>query len=112
MNKLSDSEMQKLEVVNNAIKAYQGDANQLEKAIGVYFMGHYMGWKWVHLAHSRATIKKYEGILSLKFKDDLPEKGEGLHRSIGWSIACKVKDFWQAARGQVPGAKDPSITKI
>ncbi len=108
MEPISNDE--KIAVVERAIKDYRGDANQLEKAIGVYFMGHHMGWKFLHLAHSRATIKKYESILGLKFKDSFPELGVGINRSIGWKIACKVKDFWEAARGQVKGARDPNIT--
>ncbi|MDX8382879.1 MAG: hypothetical protein R8M45_02285 [Ghiorsea sp.] len=115
MNELSETELyeqlRKLDVVNNAICEFEGNANLLEKAIGVYFMGHHMGWKWVHLAHSRATINKYEAILNIKFRDEFDDKGDGSGRSKGLGIALKIKDFWQAARGQVAGAKDPTVTK-
>ncbi|HKJ82933.1 MAG TPA: hypothetical protein VJ961_02800 [Mariprofundaceae bacterium] len=111
MGDLSKDDKWMLDTVNRAMKDYTGDATKLERAIGALFMARYMGWKWIYLAHSRATVRSYEGFLGITFKDEFPAEGEGMRRSVAWKVASTVKDFWQAARGQVPEARGPNITK-
>jgi hypothetical protein len=46
--------------INEAIKAFEGEASELESAIGMLIVGQYVGWKVVLLWHSRATVRKYD----------------------------------------------------
>jgi hypothetical protein len=83
-------------VLDKAIDGFKGQAGVLEGAIGALVIGRRFGWRPLFLMHSSATIRKYETILKLSFRDRLPEEGDLVDKSVGWTLAKKVGSFWKA----------------
>lgn len=90
--------------LETAVKDFEGQLGVLESAVGALVVGHKFGWRVLQIAHSQATLKKYEKILGLKFKDVCPERTELSKKSIGLRIADKLKSFWAVALGKTPVA--------
>lgn len=61
--------------VDKVLMDYKGNANELEQAIGVWIVGRKFGWKVMLLVHARKTLAKYEKILGIDFREQLPEAG-------------------------------------
>lgn len=95
--KLSDEEL--LEHIAHVIKKFGGIASTCETAIGALFIGKAMGWEVLYLLHSQATIRKYEKILGLKYKDQMEANTELSRKSYVWGWAKKFNAFWSAVRG-------------
>lgn len=88
------------DVVDNAVRNFRGIADELEGAIGMYMLGRHFGWRVLVLVHSKRTIAKYEQILGIKVREEFPEEGPDVDRSIGYSIAKKLSNFWKAVSGE------------
>lgn len=89
-------------LVNDAIERFSGTIDELEKAIGMLYMGDYIGWKVLVLVHNKRTIRKYEEILDINVREFFPEEGPIAMRSLGYDITKKVGNFWKAVSGDVP----------
>jgi hypothetical protein len=89
-------------VVDNAIKEFEGQFDELESAIGMYFVGRLVGWKVLVLIHNKRTIKKYEQILGINIREEFDETGPFTQKSLGYEIAQKINSFWKAVAGEVP----------
>ena len=96
-------------IIDAAVKNYCGDLDVLESAIGTFVFGRQVGWKPLFVVHHRATIKRYEKILAVSFRDVLPDVGPLAHRCVAWQMAQKVSNFWKAVRGEVPDIKTPKF---
>lgn len=101
------SPKQIIEISLNAIKPFTGDLTRLERAIGALVIGKKMGWKVLYLIHDKKTLKDYEGILGIQFREALPEVGELANKSIAWAALQGVKNFWKAVKGEIPGIRSP-----
>lgn len=97
------------EMIEKAIKKYNGQINTLNGAIGAYFTGQKYGWKVMYLAHDKKTIRKYEGILDINFRKEFPEEGIYSKRSVAYQAAKKVSNFWKAVKGEIPGIRSAEI---
>jgi hypothetical protein len=86
-------------IVKKALDEYSGDFTVLESAIGAYFLGMMIGWKPLVIVHSPKTIKRYEKILNISFKDAMPIENGLSDRSNGYSFAIKLSNFWAATTG-------------
>lgn len=104
---LRDSDL--IRTVEQAIDNYRGDVTVLENAIGCMMFCRAVGWKVVLLMHDRQTIKKYERILGISFRDHFPEVGELADRSLAWRAAQKIKGFWKIVKGEVAGIKSVTV---
>ena len=91
------------------VKTYKGDVTVLEHAIGCFVVGRKVGWKCLLVMHDRKSIKRYEDILGLPFKDHLPEVGDLAHRSKAWKIVQGVSSFWKAVKGEIPNVKSTEM---
>ena len=99
-------------IVVGATKRFRGQAQELESAIGMLFLGHMFGWKVLYLTHSKATIRKYEKILGISVRETFPEVGPEAERSMGFRLAQKFSNFWKLVSGSEPEYKRTSeITK-
>ena len=87
------------DLVDNVIKNYRGDVRLLESAIGALHVGLKIGWRPLRLIHSHQTFVRYEKILDLDFHEIMPEVGSLAHKSVGWRLAKKLANFWDAVRG-------------
>lgn len=88
-------------IVNEAATRFQGQLDELEGAIGVLFVGHLYGRRVITLIHNKRTLRKYEKILELTFKDEFPEVGPLADKSLGYMAAEKLQAFWKAVAGEV-----------
>jgi hypothetical protein len=108
LSKLDLEELQKVET--EAIASFKGDISTLSSAIGFLRLGHHVGWRVLVMAYHKATIKKYEDILSIDIRTFFAEEGPSSERSIGLTLAKKLNKFWDIVRGQekIEGKRDIS----
>lgn len=107
MAALSDRQIQRL--ANAATDRFKGDLNTLESAIGAMYVGKHFGWKVLYLAHDRKTLKKYEQILQISFRDAFDEEGPRSQDSDAFTAAQNVTNFWKAVKGEIPGIRTPKV---
>ncbi|WP_293367907.1 hypothetical protein [Nevskia sp.] len=98
-------------LIENSFDCFQGSADSWESAVGMMFLGKYMGWKIVHLVHSQATVKKYEKILGINVKTDFDPITDASRRSNAWKAIEGFSNFWKAVKGEtdIPDARSPVI---
>lgn len=98
-------------VIRNAVTNFRGTVDELESAIGMYMLGHHLGWKVLVLVHSKRTIRKYEEILGIVVREEFPEEGSQSDRSIAYAAAKEVSNFWKAVSGEAK-VFEPSDRKL
>jgi hypothetical protein len=86
-------------IIKKAFHNYSGDLTVLESAIGAMFLGSIIGWKPIVIIHSPRTVKRYEQILGIKFKEFLPDETKISDRSKGYELAMMLDNFWQGVTG-------------
>ena len=89
------------EIERQAFALFQGQFDELEAALGMLHLGDHLGWKPLVLIHNKRTIRKYEEILGISVREFFPEEGPSAHRSIGYTIAKKIGNFWKAVSGEI-----------
>ena len=104
------NQKQEREMIEGAIKKFTGQMPTLEGAIGAWFTGKELGWKPMYLIHEKRTLKKYEEILGIEFREELPELGRWAHKSIAWKAMERVSNFWKAVKGEIPGIRTPELS--
>jgi len=85
----------------DSIAKYQGQAKELESALGMLRLGDHLGWKPLLMIHDKKTIRKYEQILGIEIREFFDEEGPSAQRSIGYFIATKSKKYWKVIRGEI-----------
>ena len=91
-----------VEMIRAAVDDFEGDLPTLESALGFVFIGHYFGWKVLHILHSKSTVRKYEKILGeIDIKQEFFMNGPLAKRSLGWRLFEKVSNFWKAVNGEI-----------
>lgn len=90
-----------VKLADQGIKEFEGNFDELESAIGMYFVGRLVGWKVLVLLHNKRTIKKYEEILGIEIRKEFPEEGPFVHKSVAYEWVQKVGTFWKAVAGEV-----------
>lgn len=96
--------------LDNITKEFKGSLNELEGAIGYYMVARHFGWKPLLLIHDKQTMKKYESILKLEFRSEIPEIGEYAHKSAAWLAVQKISSFWKAVKGEIQGIRSKQIS--
>jgi len=97
--------------IDLAISKFKGQLPTLEAAIGAFLAGEKLGWKVLYLVHDKSTIRKYEKILGVNFKEILPDETSLSHKSVAWTAVQKVSNFWKAVKGEIPNIRTPDISK-
>jgi hypothetical protein len=54
-------------------------------------------------------LRKYEKILGISFRDELPEVGKMADKSVAWTAVQKVSNFWKAVKGEISGIRTPEL---
>ena len=99
--KFTDEELRRLDQIEqDAIAKFKGQLPELESALGMLRHGQQLGWKVIHLIHSKATVRKYEAILNIKVREEFPETTKCSERNNGFKLVQKVTNFWKAASGE------------
>ncbi len=97
------------DVISRAWENYGGQSEVIESAIGALLMGRLIGYEGLQVIHSWSTLRKYETILGITFKEVLKLRTPDSRRINGIRYAEKFKQFWKAIAGGVssePKAKD------
>lgn len=89
------------EIELDAIARFSGIADELESALGFLRMGYQIGWKPLALIHSKRTFRKYEEILGIDARSLFPEETDASERSMGYSLAKKISNFWKVVSGDI-----------
>jgi hypothetical protein len=105
------SDKETLKVIDAAIKRFDGNSDILGSAIGALHIGRAMGWKTLYLIHTKSTIRKYEKVLDLTFREVLDEKTSYSTKSTAFKAVQKVSNFWKAVKGEIPNIRSQRITK-
>jgi hypothetical protein len=84
-----------------AIAKFKGSFDDLEAALGVLHIGDHLGWRPLVLIHNKRTLRKFEEILDINVREFFPDEGPSASRSIGYTIAKKIGNFWKAVSGDV-----------
>lgn len=88
-------------IANDALNRFSGTADELEKALGMLMVGDYFGWKVLVLIHNKRTVRKYEEILDISVREFFPEEGPIALRSLGYSVAKDLGNFWKVVSGDI-----------
>ena len=89
------------DIARKAFANFTGQMDELEAALGLLHLGDHLGWKPLVLIHNKRTIRKYEEILGIVVRDFFVAEGPSADRSLGYSIAKKIGNFWKAVSGEV-----------
>lgn len=104
MKRLKPLSVEKLkqlqEIELRAIAKFYGNLDELESALGFLRMGFQYGWKPLAIIHSKKTFKKYEQILNINAQELFPAETPTSDRSIGYSFAKKIANFWRIVNGE------------
>ena len=85
---------------DKVIEKYKGYAPTLENAMGAYLIGRRVGWKVLYLIHDKKTIRKFEEILDVKFRDEFEDYEDLSHKSVAYWLVQKASNFWKAVSGE------------
>ncbi len=96
-----ERQVELLKIEEYAIARFNGQFKELETALGLLRTGDHIGWRALLIIHNKRTIRKYEEILGIEIREFFPEEGPSAHRSIGYSIAKKLSNYWKAVSGDV-----------
>lgn len=95
----------------DAVDRFKGYVPQLEAAIGALFVGKRVGWKVLYLVHDKKTLRQYEDLLKISFREVLPDVGPKANKSVAWVALEGIKNFWKAVKGEIPGIRSSEMTK-
>lgn len=98
------------DIAESALLRFKGDIHLLESAIGSLYVGKQYGWKVIYLIHDKKTIRKYEDVLKINFRQDMPEIGPRADHSVAFRALQNVTNFWKAVKGEIPGIRTPEVT--
>jgi len=104
--------LKRLDQFDEILKTYKGDIPLLEKALGAYFVGRRVGWKVMYVLHDVKTIRKYEQILKINFREEFKDYEDLAHRTRAYQAIQLISNFWKAIKGETPGfEKSPLMGK-
>jgi len=89
------------QIERNAFARFHGLIDEYEAAVGMMHLGYHVGWKPLVLIHNKRTIRKYEEILGIDIREMFEEEGPSWERSMGYSVAKKLGQFWKAVSGEL-----------
>ncbi|MES2182649.1 MAG: hypothetical protein V4493_11185 [Pseudomonadota bacterium] len=100
LRSLSIEELKKIQDIElDAMARFKGMGDELETALGFLKLGIQLGWKPLAIIHSKRTFKKYEQILGIDARTFFPDETPAASRSMGYSIAKTLSNFWKVVSG-------------
>ena len=101
-------------IIHKAIANFEGNAVDLERAIGCLIMCQHFGWKPMRMFHSNKTFVKFENILGYSLRENFDFDGEGAGpaapRSPGYQMAESV-GYWAYTNGKTDEYHNKSVTR-
>ena len=89
-----DREAELVAIEREAVANFYGQLDNLSGALG-------MLRRVLVLIHNKRTIRKYEEILNINIREFFPEEGSQARRSMGYTFAKAVGNFWKAVNGEI-----------
>ena len=89
------------QIERKALARFSGQLDEFEAAVGMMHLGYHLGWKPLVLIHNKRTIRKYEEILGINVREMFKDEGPSAERSLGYSVAKKLGNFWKAVSGEL-----------
>lgn len=105
------SEKHLIELIDKAIKGFEGNSDSLASAIGYLMIGRKFGWRVMFFMHSQATVRKYEKILSIKSNEVMPEEGPLAKKAAVYQAIKKISNFWKGVKGEIAGIKSKEVLR-
>lgn len=93
---LSDREL--FDKVEDVVKNFKGQADQLSDAIGLIVFGRLVGWRVARLISSRRCWETTNQLFG-DLKELLPERGRYAYKSLGLRIVDRIGGYWDFVRG-------------
>jgi hypothetical protein len=90
-----------VDIVDNAIYEFGGDVDHLESAIGMLFLGRYVGWRPLLLIHNKNTIRRNERILGIDIRKFFPEETPRSEKLNAYRAVKAIGNFWKAVSGDI-----------
>lgn len=90
------TEKKTMAIIANAIDRYEGQIEVLESAVGALLFGRVCGWQALRVAHSSPTLRRYEKILGIDFREVLDDRTIFSRRIAGVRRADAFGKFWHA----------------
>jgi len=87
--------------VNERASIFKGNFDELEKAIGMLFLGRLVGWKVLVFIHNKRTIRNYEKILDINIREFFDEEGPLSSKSVPYDFVKQAGNFWKAVSGNI-----------
>ena len=100
-NRTLEQEAELIRIERDAIARFSGQFDDLEAALGMLRIGHHVGWRILVLIRNKRTIRKYEEILGITVRDFFPAEGPSHERSVGYSLAKRIGNFWKVVSGAI-----------
>jgi hypothetical protein len=104
-----------VKVILKACANYQGRIQELQTAIGVYFMLGIYGWRPVYMMIDRKSMIKYQRILGFEpdqvdWRTLFPETTQVSDWSEAWRASKGHPNFWKVVKGEVKGIRSPYLS--
>jgi len=87
--------------LDEVVRNFEGQFDDLESALGMMLVGRLMGWKVLVLIHNKRTIRKYEQILGIDVRKEFPEEGPLAYKVAAYTFIKKAGQFWKGVSGDV-----------
>lgn len=87
-------------IATETAQHFIGQADDLQRAIGMLYTAKVYGWRVLYLTTSPAYIRKAEKWLNVSFKDGFPEQTEHSRKSLAFKLVQGVSNFWKAVKGE------------
>jgi hypothetical protein len=100
-----------LRKIDKAYEAYSGDITLFERAVGTYFVGRRIGWKILYIIHDTKTLKRYEKILGITFREELEEFEDRSKKTRAYQALKFVTNFWKFVKGETDIEKSPQTDR-
>ena len=98
--KPTDAEaIERYKLLDGAVRNFVGQLDELESALGMYVLGHHVGWKILHMIHTKKTIRKYEETLGIKVTEVFEPYGPDADRANAYKVLQTVSNFWKVVSG-------------
>ena len=105
LNRLEDLTQKQVwemyQIERKALARFTGQLDEFEAAVGMMHLGYHLGWKPLVLIHNKRTIRKYEQFLGINVREMFKDEGPSAERSLGYSVAKKLGNFWKAVSGEL-----------
>lgn len=88
------------DIIKRALQEHRGDLTVCESAIGTLFMAYTIGWRPLYVAHALPTLRRYEKILGVKFKDVVPETTPMSEKLAVWRVVSQARSYWDVVNGR------------